>query len=523
MALLSCVVGLVYILSRLRDIEMFYVFMDQRNHPQPFSLLTKICPFVAFFLDYLFVGEQVFFSLINRKYATTRPSGRFGEIPFITVLIPCYDEPLEVIRDTTWAAANIHYPSEKFEVLLLDDMGATDRFELVKELGSQFSNVKYKSRATENKGPLPKRKGFKAGNLNFGISEARPDTQGFLLLDADHVCKSEILHDLTPHGCDGGGNWDSQFGFVQAPQSYQCQPWDSWDRTCREFHYVTQAYRAYWNGVMLTGTSALVSAQALREVGLFDESTVTEDILTGLKIHGRGYKGYYHPGDVAYGLIPVTFSSILRQRLRWSQGSFQLLKKWWGLKAGLSIMQNLAYLSGIIYFLLGFAYMLLVLLPPLILLFNYDSSLHYSNISILLLLGFIASRYFSREIYCHKVTIEKSAGNYLGIVYSGVYIYAFFSALFSKRLVFHTTPKVAKDTGPQDSRLLFLEGLPLFLSLANLYALCRIFYLSKFCDYPAKNFITDYLGVTALAFYFFLCGLAPLIVSRSVQPRRAES
>lgn len=41
--------------------------------------------------------------------------------PTVDVLIPCYTEPVEIIRDTLVAACNMDYPKEKMTVCICDD------------------------------------------------------------------------------------------------------------------------------------------------------------------------------------------------------------------------------------------------------------------------------------------------------------------------------------------------------------------------------------------------------------------
>ena len=501
--------GLIYLVSRFFDFHLYYRFMVRR-HSFAFWSPHWFFPFVPLAVDLIFVSEQLFFSLINWKSRVPEKEGTpklaAGDLPFVSVLIPSYNEPLEVIEPVVRAAAKIRYPAHQYEILFLDDGGEDVKAELIKKLAAEYPGIqiRYESRIKESK----TRAGYKAGNLNFGISKANPETRFFLLLDSDQVCLPDILLDLIPY-TTSDAKIRSGFGFVQAPQTYQIGPSDSWDRPCREFHTVTQSYRAYWNAVMLTGTSALISAEALRRVGNFDETTVTEDVMTGLKIHGQGFEGFYHPNPVAYGLVPETLHGILSQRLRWAQGSFQLLKVWSKVTKGLSRSQKLAYFSGIIYFLMGFPYLLLALLPPLILIFHLDGSLHYSSRSLVLLGVFILIRYLAREAYCPKKWIERSAGNYLNLIYAPVFIYALFASLIKKSISFDTTPKV-KTASPKSFKDRSLRWTPPLVATLNLIAAARILYLGFLCGYPWKDFLLDYGGIVGLAFYFAVCGFASL-------------
>jgi cellulose synthase (UDP-forming) len=259
---------------------------------------------------------------------------------------------------------------------------------------------------------------------------------------------------------------------------------------------------------MLTGTGALVSAQALKAAGGFDERTVTEDIVTGAKIQAQGFDSCYHPQPVAYGRVPLSLSGILRQRLRWAQGSFQLGKSWRSSTRGLSLRQKLTYFSGIFYFLMAMPSIVLALLPPLILIFGLDASLHYSTASLCLLAFFVILRYFAREAYCKKTPVERAAGNYLTLIYAPVYVYAIVTALFRRSLAFWTSPKERSNSSRFVRRDIALWSVPLLIAGANIAAVIWLGLHVVVTEYPWPSFLLDYAGIILLALYFACAGLS---------------
>ena len=469
--------------------------------------LRRYFPFLVLLLDVSFVIEHALFTFANWARVLPEEREKFDpkRAPFVTVMIPTYNEGLAVVEATLRAALRISYPADRLRVLLLDDGGSNLKRNLVKRLRAENSKdvLAYFSRARENLG----REGFKAGNLNFGLSKASPETEAYLILDADHVPVPGILEDLVPYGFRDGV-WNENFGFVQAPQTYQRDPIDIWDRPCREFHMGTQAYRAYRNAVMQTGTGTLINAKAIRALGGFDQRTVTEDLMTGIQIQNLGYQTYYHPKPVAHGLVPDIFRDILKQRLRWAQGSFQLLKLWRTCTRKLSLGQKLTYLSGIFHFLMAFPNLMLFFLPPLIIIGDADACLQYSNSSLALLGLFIGTRYFSRSRYSKKTLVEKASANFITYVYSPVYVYALFSAFIKKSLVFWTTPK-GLEAGKTPLHFVdsLFEAMPFVIATANLVAVGKIFTATFVYRYPLKSLMLNYLGMLILATYFAICGL----------------
>lgn len=81
--------------------------------------------------------------------------------------------------------------------------------------------------------------------------------------------------------------------------------------------------------------------------------SVTEDILTGFKMHCRGWKSVYciPKRDAFKGTAPINLSDRLHQVLRWSLGSVEIFMSrhcpvWYALRGGkLKFLQRLAYIN----------------------------------------------------------------------------------------------------------------------------------------------------------------------------------
>jgi cellulose synthase (UDP-forming) len=84
--------------------------------------------------------------------------------------------------------------------------------------------------------------------------------------------------------------------------------------------------------------------------------SVTEDMATSMRLHGLGWRSAYHHELLAIGLAPEDLGAMLQQRLRWGQGTVQVLLKENPLvQQGLSIAQRLMYFATMWSYLGGFA------------------------------------------------------------------------------------------------------------------------------------------------------------------------
>ncbi|MCE6967021.1 glycosyltransferase, partial [Cereibacter sphaeroides] len=118
-------------------------------------------------------------------------------LPTVDILVPSYNEPIDLLSVTLAAAKNIHYPAHLLNVVLCDDGGtdqkctsanpteawaAQERRRMLQELCERLG-VTYLTRE--------RNVSAKAGNLNAALGQ----TQGefVAVLDADHIPSSDFL------------------------------------------------------------------------------------------------------------------------------------------------------------------------------------------------------------------------------------------------------------------------------------------------------------------------------------------
>lgn len=84
--------------------------------------------------------------------------------------------------------------------------------------------------------------------------------------------------------------------------------------------------------------------------------SVTEDMATCMRLHTLGWHSAYHDEVLAHGLAPEDLQTMLVQRLRWAQGTVQVMFRENPLvQKGLTLPQRLMYFSTMWSYLSGFA------------------------------------------------------------------------------------------------------------------------------------------------------------------------
>ncbi|MBD2299231.1 glycosyltransferase [Nostoc sp. FACHB-190] len=253
----------------------------------------------------------------------------------------------------------------------------------------------------------------KAGNLNYAIFSGETAGEFILTLDADHIPKPQFLKRVLPYfytyNLFTGKYEQNRIAFVQTPQAFYNIPvGDPFGHQANLFYGPLQQGKDGMNAAFYTGTNAILRREALINVGLqyfadefskdetkLDEfklvggvssNSITEDMNTAMRLHGAGWKSIYHHELLAEGLAPDDLSSTLKQRLRWAQGTIQvLLKENPFAKPGLTFWQRLQYFKTMYSYFSGFASLVFIVCPIIyffteiapVKTFGYDFAIHF--------------------------------------------------------------------------------------------------------------------------------------------------
>jgi cellulose synthase (UDP-forming) len=346
----------------------------------------------------------------------------------VDVFVTCYDEPLEIVRRTAIGARDILYPHRTY---VLDDGKRDEVQAMCQALGIGYVRREGNEHA-------------KAGNLNhaLGVTEG-----AFILqLDADHVPLPHILHRLL------GFFEDPKVAFVQSPQDFYNT--DSFTHSVDEdrrkqweeqriFFSLIQPGKDVWNAAFFCGSCGVVRREALEEIGGFSTLTITEDMETSIILHGRGWKSVYYGESLAYGLAPASATAFHVQRLRWGQGSMQILRRLNPLTyPGLTIGQRLCYFASVTSYLDGVHKMILYASPLLFLLTGIFPIQVSDRDFLIRFIPFLTLSVFTFEMLS-RGTGYLWIGERYNMAKFWTYVRAVSGFFASGRLKFNVTPKGA--------------------------------------------------------------------------------
>jgi exo-beta-1,3-glucanase (GH17 family)/glycosyltransferase involved in cell wall biosynthesis len=242
-----------------------------------------------------------------------------GFAPKVSIHIPAYREPPDMLKATLDAVARLQYPN--FECVVVINNTPDPAYwvpieEHCRTLGERFKFV--------NADNLP---GFKAGALRLALKHTASDAPIIGIIDADYVVHPDWLKDLIPAFAD------PQVGIVQAPQDHR-----DGERTlmhlCMNSEYagffnIGMVMRNEANAIIAHGTMCLMRRAAIDAAAGWSSDTICEDTDLGLTMLEHGWQVHYTNRRYGHGLLPDTFEAYKKQRYRWAYGGFQILKKHW--------------------------------------------------------------------------------------------------------------------------------------------------------------------------------------------------
>lgn len=380
------------------------------------------------------------------------------ELPTVDILIATYNEPVSVLRNTVAAATSQKYPKEKYKVFICDDGRREEVRELAEEYGAIWAVRDEHTHA-------------KAGNLNSCLQNYASG-ELFAVLDADMITKTTFLERTV------GYFDDPKMSLVQAPQVFY-NP-DPFQNNLKLFETIPNEQdffmrevlerRSQFNAVLNVGSNAVFRRSAIEDIGWIPVGTITEDMATSMLLQARGYNTTFVNENLAMGLSPDFFADYVIQRDRWCRGNIQVLKKWNPLKLpGLSFMQRLIYLDGVLYWFFGLQKMMYYIGPMLFLLIGIP--MYYSDVFTMLL--FFVPTYYSASLiftlFGHKSRTYTWAHIYESALAPYLSISAVSELFFSKKIKFSVTPKGKNE---RDTYFAFRVAMPhIILGIFSLIAL----------------------------------------------------
>lgn len=292
------------LLAVITLIMVVFVYVLE-NYIDPLVFAATVFVFI---LGYLFsILSRVLFAP-KEQYEVLNHDDK----PVISIIIAERNER-NVIPDTIKNVVSTNYPTDKYELMIVDDNSSDGTYEYLQGLDGIVL-----LRKPENAPP------GKPTALNLAITQAKGDY--ILILDADARLSPDFLGELVSEIVHKRG-LNPAVRAIQAvkrvinrDENYLAA---SQDGEMLMDAFIARSREKAKGGAELRGNGMLIDRQALNEVGDFTPGVLTDDLDLSTKLHLAGYDVAISDYAEAYEEGVLDFDVLMKQRKRWGEGSLR--------------------------------------------------------------------------------------------------------------------------------------------------------------------------------------------------------
>jgi len=279
---------------------------------------------VAVILIWFMIAYQLlltlagFFHFQRSKREQTAVDEMNLEYPMVSILIPAHNEE-RVIGNTLEAMLQLDYPTDRMEIVVIDDGSEDETANIIRSFVSRDTRVLLHE--------IPKGEGGKGKSsvLNLGIETARGEV--IAVYDADNTPNPSALKYLVAQLL-----LHEDLGAVLGKFRTRNRKRNLLTRFINietlSFQSILQAGRwQLFDIATLPGTNFVVWKHIVTDLGGWDEDAITEDSELSIRMYMQNWKIKYIPYSVTYEQEPETLRAWIKQRTRWVQGNNYVAKK----------------------------------------------------------------------------------------------------------------------------------------------------------------------------------------------------
>ena len=267
--------------------------------------------FYPLFMAYLWmIGALYYYWRRERKQGGHQDEPQLPEYPWVTLVVPCHNEG-DNVRDTLAALAAQTYPN--FEIIAVNDGSRDNTGAILDELALQDEQLRV-LHFSENQG--------KAMGLRMA---ALTSPHEFLVcIDGDALLDPHATTWIMSHFVQG-----ARVGAVTGNPRIRTRSTLLGKIQVGEFSaiigMIKRAQRVYGRIFTVSGVVSGFRKTALHRVGYWSLDMVTEDIDISWKLQLNHWDIRFEPNALCWILMPETLRGLWKQRLRWSQGGYEVL------------------------------------------------------------------------------------------------------------------------------------------------------------------------------------------------------
>ena len=267
--------------------------------------MQEIIPYTLLFIT-LFFEVFLLVSFLERKATRKRmPAGEgaLREFPSVTIAVPCYTEETSV-QDTMRSLLALEYPSEKLDILVVDDGSTDGTYRVIQEFAAD-PRVRI----------FRKENGGKHTAMNAALAHTNAELIGWL--DADSIVDSRALKHAVRIFANRTIAAVTPGIHVRSPETLLQHMQHAEYRLSVFNRFV---FSLLGSAFITPGPFSIFRTSVVRDLGGWRHGHSTEDMELALRMQEHGHLIANAPRVVVYTRTPRSIPRLFRQRVRWTYG-----------------------------------------------------------------------------------------------------------------------------------------------------------------------------------------------------------
>ncbi len=223
--------------------------------------------------------------------------------PSVTFLVPAYNEE-EHVAGTIQSLLDQDYPEDRLKVIAINDGSEDDTLDEMKKFGD---NDRVEIIDKENTG--------KASSINQALE--RVDTELVGCMDGDSFPEKDMVRNMVGYFEDSDVKGVTPALKVKDPSNWiQKVIWAEYIYQI----FLRKLFAIFDTQYVMPGPGSIYNTEYLKELGGWDEETLTEDMEIAFRMFKEGAKMENSTNAYVDTISPPTFRGLFRQRIRWYKG-----------------------------------------------------------------------------------------------------------------------------------------------------------------------------------------------------------
>lgn len=258
--------------------------------------------------------------LYYHKVLKTNGRIPMDKYPYVSIMVPAHNESI-VIRKTVEALLNFDYPSDCYEIIVINDNSSDDTAQVLEKIQE---NNPHKRLIVINTDKEAGGKG-KSNALNIGFSVSRGSV--IAIYDADNTPEPMALRLLVENLMS-----DDKIGAVIGKFRTRNRNASILSRFVNietlAYQCMNQAGRYFFFKLCtIPGTNFVIRRSIIEEIGGWDPKALSEDTEISFRIYRMGYYIKMMPLAVTWEQEPHLMKVWFKQRTRWAMGNIYVILK----------------------------------------------------------------------------------------------------------------------------------------------------------------------------------------------------